>query len=290
MRDVDTTATRPSAGDGHPVGAGWPAPAGPAITDRLYERILAEYREMPGLQLTAAQAARLWGLDPAPCERILQMLVTARRLQRRADGRFCAPGDLESAQRLSRRSVRGLTQDGCADRDATVKARTADGRAEAEFGRKLAAALEVPHWTGEWDLQPSLHALRRAGLTPAAAAAVEWLPALEMAWSGGVEPAERDCLLGLAEESAIPPEARALIATWCDARPDGPAFAAGRAVLEHRGAMLPPAAAEALLDRVLDACDAVAGAAGGWMGFMTVSGAERALRHAIYAQLAPGRV
>ena len=123
MRDVDTTATRPSAGDGHPVGAGWPAPAGPAITDRLYERILAEYREMPGLQLTAAQAARLWGLDPAPCERILEMLVTARRLQRRADGRFCAPGDLESAQRLSRRSVRGVTHDGCAARDAMVRAR-----------------------------------------------------------------------------------------------------------------------------------------------------------------------
>jgi hypothetical protein len=40
----------------------------------------------------------------------------------------------------------------------------------------------------------------------------------------------------------------------------------------------------------LVACEAVAGAAGGWMGFGTVSGAERALRHAIHAQLAPGRL
>ena len=188
------------------------------------------------------------------------------------------------------RDVDTVTQDGCAGRDARIKARRAGARAEAEFSRRLAAALEVPQSIGAWDLRPALAALRRAGLTPAAAAAVEWLPALEMAWTGGVEPAERDCLLGLAAESAIPPEARALIAAWCDARPDRPAFAAGRAVLKHRGAMLPPTAAEALLDHVLDACEAVAGAAGGWMGFRTVSGAERALRHAIYAQLAPGRL
>ena len=33
-----------------------------------------------------------------------------------------------------------------------------------------------------------------------------------------------------------------------------------------------------------------AGAAGGWLGLGTVSGAERALRHALYAQLAPGKL
>ena len=171
-----------------------------------------------------------------------------------------------------------------------VETREAGARVEAELSRRLAAALEVSQSIGAWDLRPALDALRRAGLTPAAVAAVEWLPALEMAWIGGVVPAERDCLLGLAEESAIPPEARTLIAAWCDVQPDGRVFAAGRAVLQRRGSMLPPATAEALLDQVLDACEAVAGAAGGWMGFGTVSGAERALRHAIYAQLAPGRL
>ena len=160
-------------------------------------------------------------------------------------------------------------------------------RVEAGLSRGLAAARQVPQGIGAGDLRPALDALRRSGLTPAAAAAVEWLPALAMAWIGGVVPAERDCLLSLAEASAIPSEARALIAAWCDVQPDGPAFAAGRAVLKQRGAMLPPATAAALLDQVLDACEAVAGAAGGWMGFGTVSGAERALRHAIYAQLAP---
>ena len=48
--------------------------------------------------------------------------------------------------------------------------------------------------------------------------------------------------------------------------------------------------AAALFDRVLDASEAVAGTAGGWLGFGTVSGAERALRHDSYAQLAPGRL
>ena len=131
---------------------------------------------MPGLQLTAAQAARLWGLDPASCDRILERLVTAQTLQRRTDGRLCAPRDLARAQRRSRRGVRAVTQDRCAEHDATVKARTADRRAEAEFTRRLGAALKVPHWTGEG---LSINALRRAGLTPAAADAVEWLPALE---------------------------------------------------------------------------------------------------------------
>ena len=171
-----------------------------------------------------------------------------------------------------------------------IETRGAGAHVEAELSRRLAVALEVAESIGAGNLRPALDALRRAGLTPAAAAAVEWLPALEMAWIGGVVPAERECLLGLAEESAIPPEARTLIAAWCDVQPDEPVFAAGRAVLQRRGSMLPPATAEALFDQVLDACEAVAGAAGGWLGFGTVSGAERALRHAIYAQLAPSRL
>lgn len=30
---------------------------------------------MPGLMLTPAQAARLWGLDPKACEQVIDMLV-----------------------------------------------------------------------------------------------------------------------------------------------------------------------------------------------------------------------
>ena len=59
-------------------------------TRLLLDRIAAEYREMPGLSLTAAQAARLWGLDRAHCGAVLQALVAAGRLRHTPEGRFCA--------------------------------------------------------------------------------------------------------------------------------------------------------------------------------------------------------
>jgi hypothetical protein len=42
---------------------------------RLQIRVSAEYQEMPGLRLTLAQAARLFSLDLAYCERVLRLLV-----------------------------------------------------------------------------------------------------------------------------------------------------------------------------------------------------------------------
>ena len=41
----------------------------------LHSRISAEFREMPGLTLTLAQASRLFSLDPARCEQVLGSLV-----------------------------------------------------------------------------------------------------------------------------------------------------------------------------------------------------------------------
>jgi hypothetical protein len=40
-------------------------------------RIRAEYVEMPGLSLTARQAARLWGLGTRRSEQVLAMLVNS---------------------------------------------------------------------------------------------------------------------------------------------------------------------------------------------------------------------
>lgn len=45
-------------------------------------RARAEFLEMPGLQLTAAQAARLWNLDVEFCDAVLTALVEARFLFR----------------------------------------------------------------------------------------------------------------------------------------------------------------------------------------------------------------
>lgn len=65
-----------------------------------FERIVAEYREMPGLSLTVAQAGRLFGLASDQCVTVLQTLVAQGRLRRREDGRYCAAGDLVERVRL----------------------------------------------------------------------------------------------------------------------------------------------------------------------------------------------
>jgi DNA-binding IclR family transcriptional regulator len=56
-------------------------------SDVLY-RIRAEYSEMPGLKLTAAQAQRLLGVERESCDRCLASLVTAGFLARTRDGAF----------------------------------------------------------------------------------------------------------------------------------------------------------------------------------------------------------
>jgi hypothetical protein len=51
-------------------------------------RVEGEYREMPGLSLTLPQAARLWGLDPSTCERVLTTLIERRVLKRAWNGTY----------------------------------------------------------------------------------------------------------------------------------------------------------------------------------------------------------
>ena len=63
------------------------------------ERIDSEYREMPGLRLTLAQAARLWGLQAPQCRALLGALVERGRLMETPDGLYCVVGDLRRARR-----------------------------------------------------------------------------------------------------------------------------------------------------------------------------------------------
>jgi hypothetical protein len=64
------------------------APSAPdsAEFEHLVERVRSEFLEMPGLRLTAAQAARLWGLDSARYEEVVEVLVRREFLQRTASG------------------------------------------------------------------------------------------------------------------------------------------------------------------------------------------------------------
>lgn len=47
----------------------------------LVSRIQSEFLEMPGLQLTLPQAARLWGLEPRACHDIIEALVACAFLR-----------------------------------------------------------------------------------------------------------------------------------------------------------------------------------------------------------------
>ena len=51
------------------------------IPASLVERILGEYREMPGLALTIDQARRLWGCDEVTCRHVADLLVERQMLR-----------------------------------------------------------------------------------------------------------------------------------------------------------------------------------------------------------------
>ena len=59
-----------------------------AALHHLLERIEGDYREMPGLSVTSAQAERLWGLDTTTCSFVLMTLVQRGILVRTPGGTY----------------------------------------------------------------------------------------------------------------------------------------------------------------------------------------------------------
>ena len=66
----------------------WSVVKDESIDARLVDRVLGEYREMPGLALTIEQARRLWGCDGVTCQRIVDVLVERHVLRWSRDGRL----------------------------------------------------------------------------------------------------------------------------------------------------------------------------------------------------------
>ena len=54
----------------------------------LLHRVECEYREMPGMCVTASQAQRLWGIDATTCAFVLSTLVERGVLRRTPRGTF----------------------------------------------------------------------------------------------------------------------------------------------------------------------------------------------------------
>ena len=69
--------------------ARWSVAAKDEVTDAgMIDRVLGEYREMPGLALTIEQARRLWGCDAVTCQRIAAVLVERHVLRWSRDRRL----------------------------------------------------------------------------------------------------------------------------------------------------------------------------------------------------------
>jgi len=49
--------------------------------EHIVRRVRAEFREMPGLRLTPAQATRLWGVEQEMCRAVIDALVAAAFLR-----------------------------------------------------------------------------------------------------------------------------------------------------------------------------------------------------------------
>lgn len=59
-----------------------------AALHELLQRIERDYRDTPGLSVTAHQAERLWGLGSTTCSFVLTTLILRGILRRTASGTF----------------------------------------------------------------------------------------------------------------------------------------------------------------------------------------------------------
>lgn len=67
----------------------------------LFERIRAEFLEMPGLQLTVEQAGRFCGLQGPVCQVVLDALVDAKFLWRKSNGVYARVTEGDISRRRS---------------------------------------------------------------------------------------------------------------------------------------------------------------------------------------------
>lgn len=162
-------------------------------------------------------------------------------------------------------------------RDAEILAHAqADLRAQEER-----RALSVRLGVGDRDL---VHALYGCGLRDETAWLIEWVPALEVAWAGGVDEPERRRVRELIGDVAMQEAAAALLDRWL-AEPPHRVFQVARRVLRLRLAAMEEGERERLRDRVLTACAAAARASGGLLGVGALSAEERARIDSIRTEL-----
>jgi len=90
-----------------------PTSAIPPLTPQTMnvERIRGEFREMPGLVLTAAQACRLWNLDVPTCHATLAQLVETGFLCLKDDGTYRRASDMAVSPRMAKVDIQFIGVD-----------------------------------------------------------------------------------------------------------------------------------------------------------------------------------
>jgi len=69
-----------------------------SLYEQAFNRIRAEYLEMPGMRLTSRQVERLSGVTAAVCRLVLDDLVRARFLAISHDGKYARHSDLDRSR------------------------------------------------------------------------------------------------------------------------------------------------------------------------------------------------
>jgi len=157
-------------------------------------------------------------------------------------------------------------------RDAELLARMRSQLAEMEEKERVA------HVSGILDEQVLLD-LVRAGVTAETMLAMRFVPMVAVAWSDQrVSPEERTAILASAEAENIQRNSPAylLLQAWLVERPDDAVFKAWKEYVSELARMMPANSLEKLRLRTESHCYQVAKASGGFLGFATISPAERA--------------
>jgi hypothetical protein len=147
--------------------------------------------------------------------------------------------------------------------------------------QRLATALGIAD-------QGSARALVSYGLEPESAFLVTWLPAVQVAWLGGLTQAEQRRLKEIvrARHPNLTDHAERLLDGWLQRKPHDALFRIGRRVLHSQLAALSPTEHPALIARVVGPCVDLAHVSGGVLGVGAVSADERAWLSALAAELA----
>ena len=136
-------------------------------------------------------------------------------------------------------------------------------------------ALAIATGIGDRNL---LDELLEADITPKTLVALSLYPAIFVAWSDGhIEPRERRAVLKAAESLGIQKQAPAwdLVDAWLNRRPAPHMFDVWADFIRAIVATMPQAAFQQLRDAAMDRAEEIALVAGGFLGLMSISQAER---------------